>query len=837
MLTVEVLLIIDYNLSNPLLIFLLMKFTANYFMELVNLEYYSEELNHNLFKALLNSMKNSFTKNNVEVLFWSFKNNQIRRMNEDLIITDIKDSYGEDLEYAVYKYVHPNDQAKVNNVIAEFKSGYQTKSILFRAEFEKNQISHFKATIETVYDNKGTSIGALIFAIDCTNDIKEMKENQYKRLKNELILAVNEMGIENISEIIRMFLENALIITESSFGYMYHYDNEQDEYQQYSYFNRFLPNDDIDESEFFEQIEKDEIYNEIMKHKNIVIVNNKEQSFIKNNLLKCYMVVPINLDGKKAGVLFLANKVNAYTNNDARSMKSLTEEFYRVIKLKENEIKLKTSEAKLKEAERIAKSGYWEYDFCKKKFYFSDGLKRLIYDNKYIIFNEVITAGNIVYFFEKYISYLLKQQFIIDIKRAKKDTYEISTVNNEINYFEFTILPEYKNGKVIFIRGFIKNITVEKLNDLELEKYRTKLEELVEEKTKELIEAKQKAELAYEAKSEFLANISHEIRTPLNSVIGYAELLEGQLKNPDYVNYVKGISTSGHILLSLINDILDLSKLEANKITLKYSWVNIREFIRNIKKMFVFNAKSKKIDLIFEIDGNLSKYVYIDEIRIRQILINLIGNAIKFTNEGYVKVGVRHQGNNGVTEQNNLIITVEDTGIGILENEIDSIFDAFTQIKSLNSNGGTGLGLTICKKLLDIMDGEITVKSKVEKGSAFTVVIKNVSINNKKDYESDLVRYEPELKQILEQNKQINKEISEKLFESKNAIKMNLLNQIASILINQGTLLHQDTLTYTGKQLRQAINNVDLEYCNIFISHLKHLLEIDKEENGNEKPI
>ncbi len=239
------------------------------------------------------------------------------------------------------------------------------------------------------------------------------------------------------------------------------------------------------------------------------------------------------------------------------------------------------------------------------------------------------------------------------------------------------------------------------------------------------------ANLANQAKSLFLASMSHELRTPLNAINGFTELLKSTGLDADQKEYVYTISSSGDMLLNLINDILDLSKLEAGKVELEHIDFNLSYLILDIFKMVQAEFSNKPIDVYIDIARDVPQQLKGDPTRLKQIFLNLISNAFKFTEDGEIGVAVVVDHNNSEGEELSLILTVKDTGIGISENKEGVIFESFSQADSSTTRqfGGTGLGLAICRRLIEAMKGNIRVHSEIGKGSDFIFNIKLMKSN------------------------------------------------------------------------------------------------------------
>ncbi|MBF0451820.1 MAG: response regulator [Candidatus Magnetomorum sp.] len=275
------------------------------------------------------------------------------------------------------------------------------------------------------------------------------------------------------------------------------------------------------------------------------------------------------------------------------------------------------------------------------------------------------------------------------------------------------------------------------VRDQALEIHKNHLEEKVSMRTAELLDlnkdleqARKQADDANHAKSEFLANMSHEIRTPMNAILGFTELLQKKMTDEQQKRWLQSISSSGKTLLSLINDILDLSKIEAGKMTLDLMPVNPRSIFSDIINIFKAKCEKKQVAFETEVAKNLNESLILDETRLRQILFNIVGNAVKFTEEGFIKLSVHQQYSKPDRSALDLIFAVEDTGTGIPESQQKLIFEAFRQQdgQSHAKFGGTGLGLAITRRLVEMMGGEIQLSSQPGKGSVFSILLKDVDV-------------------------------------------------------------------------------------------------------------
>ncbi|MDM8567315.1 PAS domain S-box protein [Candidatus Halobeggiatoa sp. HSG11] len=358
--------------------------------------------------------------------------------------------------------------------------------------------------------------------------------------------------------------------------------------------------------------------------------------------------------------------------------------------------------------------------------------RRLFTENKAIELLIDPTNGKIVDFNKAAIKYYgysatkLKSMRISDINTLSKEEIVAEMNNADIEQRDcFTFKHRLASGEIRDVEVYSGPIELDGQHLLYSVVHDTTAWKIAEAK---LEQAKEEADSANRAKSEFLANMSHEIRTPMNAVIGFSDILTAEITDKKQKNHLNSIQTAGKSLLTLINDILDLSKIEAGRLNIQYEQINPHLIFSELQQIFNLKIAEKNLEFIMEIDENLPTALYLDETRLRQILMNLVGNAIKFTDNGYIKLCVKKI----CTEGNyiDLLFAVEDSGIGVPNTQQTLIFESFRQQdgQSNRQYGGTGLGLAISKHLVEMMNGQICVKNNHNRGSRFEIILWGVEI-------------------------------------------------------------------------------------------------------------
>jgi PAS domain S-box-containing protein len=373
---------------------------------------------------------------------------------------------------------------------------------------------------------------------------------------------------------------------------------------------------------------------------------------------------------------------------------------------KKAESEYKQLSTRLALATRAGGVGVWDYDIVNNILLWDDQMFEIYGVKKTEFTNAYNTWRNCVYSDDQSTADA-EMQMAINGNKEYNTEFRVVWPDSSIHYVRALATVQYdKNAKPTRMIGTNWDITEQK-----------KTETI-------LLNAKKEAEIANKSKSLFLANMSHEIRTPLNAIIGFSQLMDrNSALTVVQKEYITSIIRAGDHLLTLINNILELSKVEAGRVELTMGNVDLFSFFEDVQMIFKEKVESKQLQFIFEIANNTPRVVLVDENKLRQIIINLIGNAIKFTDEGGIAIRVRVDFVD--KDSSMLIIEIQDSGCGIPKNEIDKLFKNFVQTSSgINKSSGTGLGLALSRELAVLMGGGINVNSQSGVGSIFTIQVR-----------------------------------------------------------------------------------------------------------------
>ena len=425
------------------------------------------------------------------------------------------------------------------------------------------------------------------------------------------------------------------------------------------------------------------------------------------------LVVPILRNNLIVAVLGVGNKAHNYIDRDVETVQQLASLAWDIVNDKRAEDALRESREQFKAYIDnsfdviFALDGDGVFQFVSRAWerHFGYSLKDLIGKN----FNFIVHPDDVL----PCTGHI--RQILCDMHGKTSPPFRVKRADGSWRWFIANISRYFNAHNECQLIGVAHDITERKNRERELQ------------------QAKESAEAANRAKSDFLSTMSHEIRTPLSAMMGNVELLEGSPLTPQQQECLRDCKFAAEILLNVINDVLDFSKIEAGKLVLSHEIFSVASMAGQLARMYSGVATQKGLDLVVSLDENLPEYIDGDQQRLRQIIVNLLSNAIKFTQHGSVCLEIsREQSRSDLSSGETVLhVVVKDTGIGIAPDKQGQIFESFTQVENFTTRNvsGTGLGLPICRRLLSLMGGSITVSSVPGKGSTFTVVLPVIEAN------------------------------------------------------------------------------------------------------------
>ncbi len=548
--------------------------------------------------------------------------------------------------------------------------------------------------------------GVAIAYNDITEQKKAQKQFELNYRRTEALLGLALLKEKSIEELAQFFLDKIITITNSTIGFVNIISEDGSKYLPIAYSRETMAGCTMEKVSHFQKAGVGWLLEIVDTHRPLVVndYENASSPFKKgippgHAQLKRFLAVPVVENNRIVALAGVANKPEHYTDADVDELQIMLESFWFICMRRRNEESIARERTRLMTlVENIPDEVYQKDLEC-----------RYVFVNKKALEAHSLTDINAMAGktdFDFLPAQMAKESFAYDrvvIKDAETIANEICLEKGEQRiWYSITKIPLMQEG------GAVSGI-------LEIRRNTTELHEALES----LKIAKEHAEEANKAKSSFLAAMSHELRTPLNAIIGFAEIIEDlQCDKEQLHTYIEHIRTSGEHLLQLVNDILDISKIEAGKLELEKKEFLIEDVVRQGYSAIVPIARKKQISVELNIAPGIG-VLFADEIRIRQILLNLLSNAVKFTSAGK-RIGIR-----ATAEDERVMFEVWDEGIGIAVGDLKKIFRPFEQAKGrrMSQAGGTGLGLTIVKRLVEMHGGTIEVQSEVDRGSSFKVFL------------------------------------------------------------------------------------------------------------------
>jgi PAS domain S-box-containing protein len=709
---------------------------------------YSENFDINIYKIL---KETALALGVSRAGYWTYEQGQMNCTQ----MYDCKTNASENYSLHFYKHENPNYFEKIETkhqvVLSDIRShstnnkkndSYIYKNDVFSTldspifiDGEISGILSFEATKQIRnWDNEDinfTKSIADLVVIAITSQMR-LEIEQKLAYKSELLLTINKntnkfLLQKNSNDIFKDIINEIGKITKAERISYFKRDLKLNSFdQKYRWINSLQGfdkvNPNLQQMEFpelketFKNLTSDVFFN-ISSNK---IENQKIKQFIEAMKIKSFLFLPVFIKNDLDGFFVFddVTEERIWSADEISILQLFIKNLSSSIERNINEAIIEESEERFRLlANNIPGTVYLSnYDEKYTKIYLNDEIEKLTgYPKSDFLENKMHYIDLILP--EDLKDILSQNKIAIQLKKPLHAIYRIKHKNGSIIWVEEFGDSILKNGEIAFMEGILIDITEKKKNE-------------------SIIKQKEFAEAANKAKSEFLANMSHEIRTPLNGIIGYTDLLMNSKLEGAQKQYMNTINQSANILLEVVNDILDFSKIESGKLELNIEKYCIDDIILQIKELINYQALSKNLEINYIFDENVPKYIWVDYIRLKQVLINLLTNAIKFTHRGRIELTI--SASEIQKKQTLLRFSVKDTGIGIRKSNQKIIFQAFSQEDSSTTKkfGGTGLGLTISNQLLGLMGSKLQIESQLNVGSTFFFDI-NLKSSNKTKLKKD----------------------------------------------------------------------------------------------------
>ena len=607
----------------------------------------------------------------------------------------------------------------------------------YRIVTKDNVVKWIQVKEILVKDDKGNSIRIDGLKSDITAS-KKVIEDELNRasellIKQEILFKLSCLGNEySFNDKLKKIIKDVARITKTERTSIWLFDHSSKSLVSSTIYKLSL--NEYQESKLISVKDYPEYYNRILeinhlKAINVYDVNNESftseilNDFLKPHDIKSILLIPLTKDDELCGVICLSNVgvKRSWTQDEqvfVTSISSIVSLAFEHEERRVIEARLVEKTRILLEAQSVAQIGNYVFNLATGEWKSSN-----VFDQ---IFGIDTTYMKDVRNWIK----LIAPEHSLHVLNVFKEVVKEKTLNTKNRFDESFKIIRQNDGEERWVKVLGEFQYDEEGNPTHM---LGTMQDVTERKKnkQELIKAKDLAEELLNIKGDFLSNMSHEIRTPLNAILGFTRLLKETDLNEEQNEMLEAINFSGKNLLVIVNDILDFSKIEANKMTFEGVLFSMNEAVKSALHLLILKAEEKNIDLVFSVDSSISDQLKGDPTRLNQILINLIGNAIKFTEKGSVVLDVKLISDKPTFSEIEFVVT--DTGIGIAREKLDSIFESFNQASNDTNRkfGGSGLGLTITKKLIELQGGNIKVESELYKGSKFSFTLFFEKVQNK----------------------------------------------------------------------------------------------------------